>query len=70
MAVAQNRDWRKDGCGTGDSDQHNHGRGGGNGRCRVQNDAQRAMVPIALERMVVGHLGHGQQGQQDQTQQG
>jgi len=70
MAVAQDGAWRKDGCGTGDSDQHNHGRGDGNGRCRVHNDAQRAVVRIALERMVVGHLGHGQQRQQDQAQQG
>jgi hypothetical protein len=70
MAVAHDGAWRKDGRGAGDSDQHNHSRGDGHGRRRVHDDAQRAAVGIALKCMVVGYLGHSQERQQDQAQQG
>ena len=55
--------------GGSDCDQDHHGRHDGNRRGRMQDDAQRAMVCIAFERMHVRHLGHGQQRQQGQTQQ-
>jgi hypothetical protein len=50
-------------------DQDDHGRHDGNRRGRIQNDAQRAMVRIAFERMGVRHLGNGQQREQGQAQQ-
>jgi len=50
-------------------DKDNHNRHGDCRRGGVQDDAQRAMVCIAFERMHVRHLGHGQQRQQGQTQQ-
>ena len=49
-------------------DKDNHNRHGDCRRGGVQDDAQRAMVCIAFERMHVRHLGHGQQRQQGQTE--
>ena len=40
-----------------------------NRHSRVHGNAQRAMVGIALQRVHVRHLDHGQQCQQNQTQQ-
>jgi len=53
-----------------DLNQDDNGRGNGHGRCRVHQDAQRAVVGVAFERVNVGHLHHGQQRQQDQAHHG
>jgi hypothetical protein len=53
-----------------DVDQDNHGCRNGYRRCRVHHDAQRAVVGIGIERVNVGHLGHGQERQQDQAHNG
>jgi hypothetical protein len=50
------------------SDQYHRDRHHRNRRSRVHRNAQRAMVRIALQRMHVRHLGHGQQRQQGQAQ--
>jgi hypothetical protein len=39
-------------------------------RGRMHHDAQRATVCLNVARMQVGHLGHGQQRQQDKTHDG
>jgi hypothetical protein len=36
----------------------------------MHHDAQRAVVGIGIERVNVGHLGHGQERQQDQAHNG
>jgi len=53
-----------------DLDKDDDGRRDGHRRGRMKDNAQRAMVRIAFERMHVRHLGHGQQRQKGQTQQG
>jgi hypothetical protein len=53
-----------------DMDQHDHGGRDRDGRCRVHYDAQRAMVGIAVERMHVRYLDHGQQRQKGKTHHG
>jgi hypothetical protein len=50
-------------------DHDDHGSHHRDGSRRVQRNAQRAMIGIALGHMVVGHLYGDQQRQQDQTQQ-
>jgi hypothetical protein len=50
-------------------DQNDHSRDCRDRRCRVHSDAQLAMVSVAVDRVDVGHLDHGQQCQQDQTHQ-
>jgi len=54
--------------GGAEADQDNHGREDRNRRGGVHGDAQRTMVGIAIERMHVRHLDHGQQRQQGQTE--
>ena len=53
-----------------DLDQHDHRGHDRDGRSRVHHDAQRAMVGVAVERMHVRHLDHGQQRQQGKTHNG
>jgi len=53
-----------------DLDQHDHGSRHRNGRGCVHDDAQRAMVGVALDRVEVRHLDDGQQRQQDKTHHG
>jgi hypothetical protein len=67
MTMADGRERLKEGLGRPDLNQHDHRGHYGDGRCRVHDDAQRAMVGIAFERMGVCNLGHGKQRQQDQT---
>jgi hypothetical protein len=50
--------------------QHDHGSRDRDRRRCVHYDAQRAVVGIALERMHVRHLDHGQQRQQGKTHNG
>ena len=47
--------------------QHHHGNRNRDGRRRVHHDAQRAVVGIALQRMHVRHLHHGQQRHQEKA---
>ena len=53
----------------GDADLHQHDGGSRDRdrRCRLHHETQGATVRIALIRMEMRHLGHGQQGQQDKT---
>jgi len=51
-------------------DQHNYGSRHRNGRGRMHDDAQLAMVGIALERMRVRHLDHRQQRQEGKAHHG
>lgn len=67
MPVPNDRLRRKDQGGALDLDQHNHRSHYRNGRSRVYDDAQRAIIGIAAERMRVRHLDHGQQRQQGKT---
>lgn len=53
-----------------DLDQDHRGSRDRNGRSRVHDNAQRAMVSIALSGMDVRHLDHGEQRQQDKTHYG
>lgn len=49
---------------------HDHGRGGRNGRQRVHDNAELAVIRIALVGVQVRNLGHGQHRQQKQAQGG
>lgn len=51
------------------TEHHKHHDGGchRDGRRRVHRDAKGAAVGIAVERMEMRHLNHGQQGQQEET---
>lgn len=62
---ARFNDW----LGGSDSDQDDRSRHNRNRRRRVHGDAELAVVGIAIERMDVRHLDHGQQRHQGQTQQ-
>jgi hypothetical protein len=47
------------------NNDRNRGRNRGS---RMQNNAERAVIGVGVERMNVGHLHHGHQSQQDQAQ--
>jgi hypothetical protein len=70
MPVPDDRLRRKNRGGALDLDQHNHGGRDRDGCGGVHHDAQRAMVGIAVERMHVRYLDHGQQRQQGKTHHG
>jgi len=69
MTMAGNDAWLENQRRGADLDKDDDGRRDGHRRGRMKDNAQRAMVRIALERMHVRHLGHGQQRQKGQTQQ-
>jgi len=60
------------GLGSGSPELHkNDGRhSGSNGRCRVHDDAQRAVVRVIGIGMEVGNLSYGEQRQQDKANRG
>jgi hypothetical protein len=53
-----------------DLDQHHRGSGHCNGRCRMDRDAQWAMVGGGVHRVDVRHLDYSQKCQQDKTHHG